>query len=64
MQQLIVITAMGSDRPGVVHDLTKAVLECGGNIVESRMTALGSEFAMLLALSVRLNKIAVIHVLD
>ncbi len=51
MQQLIVITAMGSDRPGVVHDLTKAVLECGGNIVESRMTALGSEFAMLLLVS-------------
>lgn len=51
MQQLIVITAMGSDRPGVVHDLTRAVLECGGNIVESRMTALGSEFAMLLLVS-------------
>ena len=48
MQQLTVITAVGSDRPGVVHDLTRAVLECGGNIVESRMSALGSEFAMLL----------------
>jgi glycine cleavage system transcriptional repressor len=48
MNQLIVITAVGNDRAGVVHDLTRAVLECGGNIVESRMTALGSEFAMLL----------------
>lgn len=51
MNQLIVITAVGSDRADVVHELTRAVLECGGNIVESRMTALGSEFAMLLLVS-------------
>lgn len=51
MQQLTVITAVGTDRAGVVHDLTRAVLECGGNIVESRMSALGSEFAMLLLVS-------------
>ena len=51
MQQLTVITAVGSDRPGVVHDLTRAVLECGGNIVESRMAALGADFAMLLLVS-------------
>ena len=48
MNQLIVITALGGDRAGVVHELTRAVLECGGNIVESRMSALGAEFAMLL----------------
>jgi glycine cleavage system transcriptional repressor len=48
MNQLIVITAVGHDRAGVIHDLTRAVLDCGGNIVESRMTALGAEFAMLL----------------
>jgi glycine cleavage system transcriptional repressor len=51
MNQLIVITAVGSDRAGVVHELTRAVLEWGGNIVESRMTALGAEFAMLLLVS-------------
>lgn len=51
MNQLIVISAVGSDRAGVVHDLTRTVLECGGNIVESRMSALGSEFAMLLLVS-------------
>ena len=48
MQQLIVISALGSDRAGVVNDLTRVILDCGGNIRESRMTALGSEFAMLL----------------
>lgn len=51
MNQLIVISAIGRDRPGVVHELTHVVLECGGNILESRMTALGSEFAMLLLVS-------------
>ena len=47
MNQLIVISAVGRDRAGVVHDLTRTVLDCGGNIEESRMTALGNEFAML-----------------
>jgi glycine cleavage system transcriptional repressor len=31
--------------------LTKVILACGGNIEESRMTTLGSEFAMLLLVS-------------
>jgi glycine cleavage system transcriptional repressor len=48
MAQHIVISAIGNDRTGVVQDLTKVVLSCGGNIEESRMTTLGSEFAMLL----------------
>jgi glycine cleavage system transcriptional repressor len=51
MAQHIVISAIGNDRTGVVQDLTKVVLSCGGNIEESRMTTLGSEFAMLLLVS-------------
>ncbi len=35
----------------MVQDLTKVILSCGGNIEESRMTTLGSEFAMLLLVS-------------
>ncbi len=49
--QFIVVSALGSDRTGLVHDLTRVVLECSGNIVDSRMSALGSEFAMLLLVS-------------
>jgi glycine cleavage system transcriptional repressor len=49
--QFIVISALGSDRTGLVYDLTRVVLDCSGNIVESRMAALGSEFAMLLLVS-------------
>jgi glycine cleavage system transcriptional repressor len=51
MSQLIVISAIGSDHTGLVQDLTKVILSCGGNIEESRMTTLGSEFAMLLLVS-------------
>lgn len=51
MSQLIVISAVGTDRTGVVQDLTKVILSCGGNIEESRMTTLGTEFAMLLLVS-------------
>jgi len=35
----------------VVQDITKAILSCGGNIEESRMTTLASEFAMLMLVS-------------
>lgn len=51
MRQLIVLSAVGSDRPGVVKDISKAILDCGGNIEESRMAALGAEFAVLMLIS-------------
>jgi len=51
MTQLIVLSAIGTDRAGVVNDISKVILECGGNIEESRMTALGSEFAVLMLIT-------------
>ncbi len=48
MKQHLAISAIGNDRTGMVHDLAQVVADCGGNIAESRMTALGAEFAMLL----------------
>ena len=57
MSQLIVISAVGSDRTGVVQDLSKVILSCDGNIEESRMTTLGSEFAMLLLVSGNWNSL-------
>ena len=51
MAQLIVLSAVGTDRPGVVKDLSKAILDCGGNIEESRMASLGAEFAVLMLIS-------------
>jgi glycine cleavage system transcriptional repressor len=51
MSQLIVLSAIGTDRTGVVQDISKVILACGGNIEESRMTTLGSEFAVLMLVS-------------
>jgi len=51
MKQLIAISAIGNDRTGLVYDLTRVVVDCGGNVLESRTTALGNEFAMLMLVS-------------
>ena len=51
MSQLIVLSAIGTDRTGVVQDITKVIMSCSGNIEESRMTTLGNEFAMLMLVS-------------
>ena len=51
MSQLIVLSAICTDRTGVVQDITKVILACGGNIEESRMTTLGAEFAVLMLVS-------------
>lgn len=46
--QYLVISALGRDRAGIVNDLTEQVVECACNIVDSRMTVLGGEFAILM----------------
>ncbi|MEM7612018.1 MAG: ACT domain-containing protein [Pseudomonadota bacterium] len=51
MSQLLVISAVGDNRTGVVNELSQVVLKNEGNIVESRMATLGSEFAMILLVS-------------
>jgi len=51
MKQHLAVSVIGSDRTGMVHELTRVISECGGNISESRMASLGSEFAMLMLVS-------------
>lgn len=58
MKNLLVISAVGEDRPGIVHQLSKAILESGCNLEDSRMTALGSEFGMVLLVSGKWNELA------
>jgi glycine cleavage system transcriptional repressor len=45
------MSAIGRDRPGIVADLADLIYECDCNLEDSRMTILGSEFAVLLLLS-------------
>lgn len=40
----LVITVAGQDRLELIEELTRAIKECKCNILESRMTELGSEF--------------------
>ncbi|MCC7258244.1 MAG: glycine cleavage system protein R [Gammaproteobacteria bacterium] len=48
MDKLLAITAIGPDRAGLIRDISQAVTGSGGSIRESRMIALGSEFAVLM----------------
>jgi glycine cleavage system transcriptional repressor len=51
MDKLLAITAIGPDRAGLIRDLSQAVTGSGGSIRESRMIALGSEFAVLMLIA-------------
>jgi glycine cleavage system transcriptional repressor len=51
VKDFAIVTAIGSDRVGIVDDLTTAILDKNCNIEESRMTVLGGEFAVMLLLS-------------
>lgn len=51
MLSYLVFSAVGSNRPGVIDACAKVIRDCGCNIVDSRMTVLGSEVAMMMLLS-------------
>ena len=54
----MVLSALGADRPGIIEELSRAVLECGCNILDSRMAVLGGDFALLLQLAGNWNTLA------
>jgi glycine cleavage system transcriptional repressor len=56
----IVFTLTGPDRIGIVDDLTRMLLEMGGNVETSRMTRLGGEFAILMLVSIPSEELAVL----
>jgi glycine cleavage system transcriptional repressor len=50
MADVAVLVATGSDKPGVMDELSQFLLECGANITESRSVNLYGAFALLLAI--------------
>jgi glycine cleavage system transcriptional repressor len=54
----LVLTALGKDRPGIVDRLTKLILDYDINILDSRMTVLGGEFAILMLVQGNWNTLA------
>lgn len=51
MQNLLVISALGRDRPGIVDALSETIAEYSCNVSESRMTVLGGEFAIIMMIA-------------
>ena len=46
--QLLVVTASGPNKPGIVVRLSKQVVDCGGNVEVSRMARLAGKFSNLM----------------
>lgn len=59
----LVITAVGSDRPGICNRLTQVVTHSGGNIVDSRIALFGKEFTLIMLVSGETNAITRIETL-
>ena len=45
--QHLILSAIGSDRPGLVDEVTEFIFHRGGNIEDSRMVNLRGQFAMM-----------------
>jgi glycine cleavage system transcriptional repressor len=54
----LAVTAIGTDRPGIVAAVAGALHERGGNIEDSAMTILGGRFSMVLLVQVDENPTA------
>lgn len=58
MESLLVITALGEDKPGIINQLSEIVVDCSCNIIDSRMSVLGGEFAVMLMVTGKWNELA------
>ncbi len=50
-REYVLISTTGTDRPGIVEEISEWIFQQGGNIEESRMSRLGDEFATLILVS-------------
>ena len=48
----LIISVVGSDRPGIVSEISGIITSHGGNVEESRMTRLGSDFTIVMLVTV------------
>ena len=48
---MFIVSAVGRDRPGMAHALAQALFEAGCNLLDTTMTRLSGEFAMILIVS-------------
>ncbi len=48
MRKQFVLTASGRDRPGILEEITRIIVQHDGNIETSRLQRLGGDFALLM----------------
>lgn len=60
-EQFLVLSALGSDRPGLVAQVTEYLSERSANVEDSRMAVLGAEFGILLLVSGTADEIAAVE---
>lgn len=60
MRTNIVLTLTGTDRPGIVEEITRLMLDLDGNVETSRMARLGGEFAVLMLVSMPEDRLALL----
>jgi glycine cleavage system transcriptional repressor len=51
VKRWFVLSAIGRDRPGLVAELSQLIYDCDANLEDSRMTILGTDFAVILLCS-------------
>ena len=56
MRRWYVVTAVGRDHPGLVAELAQLIYDSDANLEDSRMTILGSDFAVILLASSSSNE--------
>jgi glycine cleavage system transcriptional repressor len=61
MRRHLVLTASGTDRPGVLEEFTKVLLHFDANVETSRVARLGGAFAMLMMVSAPEEKLEVLQ---
>jgi glycine cleavage system regulatory protein len=54
----VILTLLGTDRPGLVEHVADTVARLGGNWLESRMARLGGKFAGILRVQVPADRVA------
>jgi glycine cleavage system transcriptional repressor len=60
-QQSLIINAVGTDRLGIVSDMTKEVIDVGGNVGESQAAKLGKHFSLMMLVEVPHDQVDVLQ---
>ena len=57
----IIINAFGPDKPGIVYKLSKLIFSLQGNVEESKMIRLESDFTLLMLITISENNLKVLE---